>query len=181
MSKPPPGLCDPLFDPSLSPDEVLKVFPLWVSTYYAHGEDLNKPQAKALDCPPPTILSMDPSDMQRCLEINPVHSGGSDERLLSLGVKLGLFARLREEAICLDKEGPYTDKSWGDVEIKYVWCDQSTWEIPWGAVRLQADLEDSKKSGRVTRKIDMLRLRGGNYFCHWDKPELALTGLLSGL
>ncbi|KAF5327574.1 hypothetical protein D9619_004341 [Psilocybe cf. subviscida] len=169
---PPTGLCAPLFDPSLTPGEILKVFPLWVSTYYARGEDLTHPEGKALDHPPPTILSMDPSDVQQCLEVNPVLPGGADERLISLGVKLNVFSRLKDGAMYLDKGHPQGGSSWDDIEIKYVWCDQAAWEMPWGVACLQADLDNAKKAGKVTRKVDM---------CHWDQPQLALTGLLSGL
>lgn len=135
-----------------------------MSTYYAHGEDLARPQHKALDHPPPTIVTIDPSDVQRCIEINPVLPGGADERVIQLGVKLGVFSRLRDEAIYLDAGDKYAGNDWDSVEIKYVWCDHATWEIPWGVACLQADLDEAKKAGRVARKVDMVRLKGANHF-----------------
>ncbi|KAF5327564.1 hypothetical protein D9619_004820 [Psilocybe cf. subviscida] len=160
------------------------MFPQWVSAYYAHAEDLTELEYEALDQPPPTILSMDPSEVQRCLEIGPALPGGSDERLFMLRFQLGVFSRLKEAAMYVGKDEErdlQVTNRWDDVEIKHVWCDQSMWEIPWAALCLQTELDDSEKSGRVTRKVDMVRLRGANHFCHWDQPELALKGLLSGL
>ncbi|KAF5327565.1 hypothetical protein D9619_004821 [Psilocybe cf. subviscida] len=181
---PPPDVVNIFFDPLLTPGEALKMFPQWVSAYYAHAEDTAKLEYEALNDPPPTILSMDPSDVQRCLDVVPVLPGGSDDQFVRLGFQLGAFSPLRQAAMYLDKdEGQHQHlgRNWDDVEIKHVWCDQSMWEMPWATVCLQAELADAKKSGRVTRKVDMVRLRGANHFCHWDQPELALMGLLSGL
>ncbi|KAF5326977.1 hypothetical protein D9619_004815 [Psilocybe cf. subviscida] len=181
---PPPDVVNIFFDPSLTPGEALKRFPQWVSAYYAHREDPTKLEYEALDHPSPTILSMDPSDVQRCLEIGPALPGGSDDQVMRLGVQLGALSQLREAAIYLgkDEEGdvPVVNR-WDDIEIKHVWCDRSMWEMPWAALCLQADLDDGKKSDRVARKVDIVRLSGANHFCHWDQPELALKGLLSGL
>ncbi|KAF5325178.1 hypothetical protein D9619_009903 [Psilocybe cf. subviscida] len=175
--QPPPNVYNPFFDPHLSAGEILKIFPRWVSGYHVHAEDLT-----TLGCgdtpahPLPTILSMDPADLQRCVEGGPVLPGGADERVINLGVQLGVFARLKEAAIYLDtskEEDLHPGNRWDSVKMTHVWCDRSPWEIPWGVVCLQAELDESKQAGsRKAREVDM---------CHWDQPKQALMGLLSGL
>jgi hypothetical protein len=174
---PTPNVFNPFFDPSLSTGEALKIFGHWVSAYYAHGEDLTKLEYEALEHPAPTIPSMDHSDVRRCMEISPVLPGGSDERFIRLGVQLGVFAQLKDAVIYLDKgreQDSQVVNRWDDVEIKYVWCDRSVWEMTWGALCLQADLDDSKKAGRVIRKVDMVRLRGGNHFVSFYLSDLRI-------
>lgn len=180
--------------------EALKIFPHWVSAYYALNDDPAQLGYKALDYPPPTILSMDPSDVQRCLELDPVLPRGSDQQFIQLGVRLGVFSRLREAALYFNTD-PDQDlhvvSRWDDVEVKNIWCDQSAWEMTWTAVCLQAELDNAKRAGKPIRKVDMLRLSGSSHFvsfpfpssphaksmqqCHWDQPEVALKALLSGL
>ena len=153
----------------MTPSEALKIFPQWVSGYYAHGEGADKLEYKALEHPLPTMLSMNPSELQQCMEVSPALPGGSDEQLFRLGVQSGAFIKLREIVVYLDKgvEDPrdgHALRRWDDVEIKQIWCDQSVWESTWAFHCLQSDLDDRKKAGKMSRKVDMVRLRGGNHF-----------------
>lgn len=171
---PHPDGYNPLFDPALAPGEGPRIFPAWISGYYSHGEDLTKLEFRdALPKPLPTILSMDPSEVHACLELSPTLPGGSDDRLLMLGIKLGVFAQVRDEVAYLtekkivtddDGEEEEVDKEWNNLALRYVWCDQSAWEMPWGKFCLEAELEEGKKAGKMLRKIEMVRLKGGNHF-----------------
>ncbi|KAI0738065.1 hypothetical protein C8Q80DRAFT_1114191, partial [Daedaleopsis nitida] len=67
---------------------------------------------------------------------------------------------------------------WPDVEVRYLWCDRSIWEMPLAAFRLSRDLEEAKSQGKRVRIVNFVRFRGANHFAHWDLPEKTLAGFL---
>ena len=111
---------------------------------------------------------MSEEDIRTSLHTAPAVPGGSDAILLGAGIQHGLYASLRKGAFYLQPasssmEVPGND--WRDVELRYVWCDRSVWEMPWGTWALQAELKDAKITGKPTiRNIRILRLRGANHF-----------------
>jgi hypothetical protein len=65
---PPPESYNPLSHPSLAPGEGVKVFPVWVSGYYKHGDSgADLEHRIALPDPRPTILAMSEADVASAL------------------------------------------------------------------------------------------------------------------
>ena len=50
------------------------------------------------------------------------------------------------------------------MEVRLVWCDHSTWEMPLLAWTLQKELEEAERAGQKVRKVDFVRFRGANHF-----------------
>lgn len=178
---PPQNFYSPFTDPLLTPGEVPRIFPLWVSGHYAHGDNfvnLRCGYTEALCDPPPTAVKMDPSEAQRCIESSSMRpTGGSDAQVLVLGATLGAFARLKDAALYLEgvREQKPLLNNWDDVQIKYVWCDQSAWEMPWSAICLQDELKENSTNlgrGRLIRRIEMVRLRGANHLVSVKIPDV---------
>ena len=110
---------------------------------------------------------MSPEDIALALYPTPVIPGGSDDILLKSGIKNSVNALLREGALKADGGGG----AWDAIELRYIWCDQSVWEMPWGSWALRKELKDAKASGQSRRKVTFIRLRGANHFVsatHFD-------------
>ncbi|EIM89469.1 alpha/beta-hydrolase [Stereum hirsutum FP-91666 SS1] len=203
---PPPNPYRPLSDPSLTPEEGIKIFPAWVSGYYHHpalesdsspgsgsGSDSayipNSPSAlecrTPLDHPKPTILTMSENEIAAGLFTPPGAPGGSDDVVVRAGEKHGLYALLRERAVYLDGEEHTSNGAspqsggWRDVGIRYLWCDQSAWQVPWGMWAMQGEIREAEAAGRRMREVEVVRLSGANHFAHWDQPERTLKAMLA--
>jgi len=97
---PPAESYNPWSDPSLPPGEGARIFLVWVSGYYKHGESPSElEQRKALLDPHPTVTTMSPEEIASALYPTPVIPGASDDILLKSGIKNGLIAELREGAL----------------------------------------------------------------------------------
>ncbi|THH15943.1 hypothetical protein EW146_g4608 [Bondarzewia mesenterica] len=179
---PPAEFYNPLSHASLPRGEGAKLFPAWVSGYYRHGDSPSELEHRtALHEPRPTILTMSQEDVLSALHAAPTDPGGSDAILLEAGIRHGLYASLKEAALYPPTSTSLETVSknhWPDVEVRYLWCDHSVWEMPWGTWALQAELETSKRSGKRMRNIRLVRLRGANHFAHWDQPERVFRALL---
>lgn len=143
---------------------------LWVSGYYDHGDDFSSLRCKyaeALPVPLPTILSMDPVEVEQGLEpdcIIPIR--GSDAQVLILGATSGAFARIKDSALYLNHAQPPKLNRWDNVKIKYISCDQSAWEMVWATICVQKELNERTTDvsrGKALRQIEMVRLRGANH------------------
>ncbi|EIM81598.1 alpha/beta-hydrolase [Stereum hirsutum FP-91666 SS1] len=190
---PPEEFYNPLSHPSLAPGEGAKIFPAWVSGYYAHGDSASELEHRiALAEPTPTILTMSPEDIQAKLHAPPAIPGGSDDLLVVTGIQHGLYDTMRRatlffanpgvaEAEAGEEEGEEeaVRGDWKGIELRYIWCDRSVWEVPWGTWALQAELQEARKAGKETRNVVLVRLKGANHFVHWDQPERALRALLA--
>ncbi|KAI0772232.1 hypothetical protein BC629DRAFT_1583255 [Irpex lacteus] len=177
---PPPQFYNPLTDPSYPPGEGVRYFNTWVTGYYDHGESLEKlEQRTILQSPPPTISTMTPDDLASVLYAAPANSGGSDNLFMVGAARHGFWATLRKAALLISPLSSEAPKEWGNIELHYIWCDQSAWESPWATVSLRAELEEAKKVGKRVREVTMTRIRKANTFAHWDQPERALGAFLS--
>ena len=103
--------------------------------------------------------------------------GGSDVALLGAGIGTGLNGVMRRRAFFLglhdagvDFEGGgggEGDRVWDDLEVRYLWCDRSVYEMPWGTWALRGELEEAKRQGKRMRSISVARLAGANHFVSW--------------
>lgn len=169
---PPSEFYHPLTDPSHPVGEGIKLFPAWVSGYYEHGNSASELEHRTpLKEPPPTLHTMTPADVELALFPGPGEVGGSDEVYLHSGVRCGLWEVLRKRALFVS--APAADasedeaeniKGWNDIGLRYVWCDQSVWELPWATWALQEELSEAEKAGREVRKVTLMRLRKANHF-----------------
>ncbi|EKM52319.1 uncharacterized protein PHACADRAFT_260636 [Phanerochaete carnosa HHB-10118-sp] len=182
---PPPNYYNPA---TQDPVNGAQLFSQWVSGYYQHGNSLSELEFRVpLKDPPPSILTMSPSDLEDALYNTPAVPGGSDHTLVHVGMTHGLWETIRKAALYIRRSaqsGAQPGKEavaspWDDVELRHIWCDQSVWEMPWGTWALLAEIEEAKASGTPMRKISIMRLTGANHFLHWDQPERALAALLS--
>ncbi|KAI0700198.1 alpha/beta-hydrolase [Cytidiella melzeri] len=184
---PPATFYNPLTDPSHSPAEVTKIFLAWLSGYYTHGAWPSKLEYRTpLQDPPPTVFTMTPSEFESALCTAPGNPGGSDEVFLHMGVRHGLYKILREQALytsplcsCPSPENAESKRSWDDVELYHIWCDQSSWMLSWATWSLLEELREAEEAGRAVRKMTVVRMSKANHFAHWDQPERTLKTLLS--
>ncbi|KAH9009529.1 alpha/beta-hydrolase [Lactarius hengduanensis] len=173
----PDGYYFPLNDPSIPPEKAIKIFPLWVTGYYTHGDTLETLSLRdALHEPSPTIARMSHEDLASTFHEPPTLLGGSDTVIQNSGVDRGVFSRLREAALFAPQNAEIV---WPNVEFRYVWCDRSVWLMPWGIWSFGAEIEQARKDGKRIRKHSIVRMRGANHCAHWDEPERTLRLLLS--
>ncbi|GJE93983.1 hypothetical protein PsYK624_101500 [Phanerochaete sordida] len=165
----------PLEDDAIPPLERPMAFSRWVTGYYTHGDspaalERRTPVAE----PRPTILNFAPEELAQVFHQGPTGPGGSDLALLRAGIASGLNAKMKDEGFY-----PAADDEWHDVEIRYLWCDRSVYEMPWGTWALRKELEEARAAGRRTRNLTVVCLPGANHFAHWDDPERLLKALLA--
>ena len=162
----PAGLYHPFHDPSLPIEERSEKFGEWVSSYFAHGDVATGYQAledrNALESPPPTIKTMSAAEIAETTSA--AGEPGNSESLLAQACGVhGVFASLRKQAFFL-RDVPDGVDDWRSVEVRLVWCDHSTWEMPLLAWTLQKELEEAERAGQKVRKVDFVRFRGANHF-----------------
>ncbi|KAI0350957.1 hypothetical protein OH77DRAFT_1412060 [Trametes cingulata] len=175
---PPANPYNPLFDPEIPEAERERAFTNWVSGYYVHGDTPDTLERKTpLREPPPTLSTLTPEEVGRMLYLPPGAPGGSDAILVEMGIKLGLFESMREGALYM-RRGEDTGDGWKDVEVRYVSCERSVWEMPWGTLLLKKELEEAKAKGLPVRSVKMVFVKGANHFVQWDNPDLALRAIV---
>ncbi|KAH9015753.1 alpha/beta-hydrolase [Lactarius deliciosus] len=167
----PPNRYNVPSDPSVTPGERGKVFLTSVSGYFAHGDTPETLTHDTLSEPGPSIENM------------PVKPDSMDMLLTYSGVKQGTFDRLHDAAL-FPSHATVSDREWGDIEFRVVWCDCTIALIVWGAWAFRAEMTEPAKDGKDSvkkrmRKCSMVRMHGANHFAHWDEPERTLTVLLA--
>jgi hypothetical protein len=157
----PDGYSLPLNDPSISPEEAMRIFVLWITSYYAHGDTLETLSVHdALNEPSPTAARMSPRDVALVFHQPPTLHNGTDMLILRSGILRGVFSRLREAALFARQNA---DVAWPNVEFRHVWCDHSVWMMPWGAWSFRAEMEQARKDGKRIRTHSVVRMRGANH------------------
>lgn len=87
--------------------------------------------------------------------------------LLDLGLKLGVFSSLREGGLYTPKEGQPGD-AWNGVEVRYISCERSVWEMPWGTSLLRKEIEAAQEQSLPMRTIRFVFVKGANHFVSFD-------------
>ncbi|KAN0131574.1 alpha/beta-hydrolase [Lactarius tabidus] len=176
----PPGLYDLLKDPSVAPGEHGKVFLTWVSGYYAHGDTLETlAQCDTLLEPHLSIENMLPEDLTQNVYEEGAQPDHMDLLLVHSGYRQGTFERLHK-AVLFPSQDTASNREWGEIELRYVWCDCAVWLLIWSAWEFKAKI--AKKAGdseKQMRKCLMACICGANHLAHWDEPEHTLSVLLA--
>ncbi|KAI0668265.1 hypothetical protein C8Q78DRAFT_1081648 [Trametes maxima] len=170
------------FDPKLSPNEQGRAFSVRISGYYVHGDT---PDSLELDTPlqdpSPSFFRLTPEEVSRLQHNEPGLRGGTDSVLMESGLKLGLFSALRQASLYLPVEGdgrPPRAASWPDVEFRFIFCEQSVWEVRPGLWALRKELDEAKNKDLQVRNVRLVIIRGANHFVAWDNPDLAIRALV---
>lgn len=156
----------PLRDETIPPLERPQAFVKWVTGYYTHGDspdtlELYKPVAD----PPPTILNMTPEEIQTHFCEKPAGPDGSDALLVTAMAATGLNSVLRKTAFYLDKDDEASEgEIWAGTELRYLWCDRSVYEQPWGTWSLRRELQEAREKELKMRNITVVLLEGANHF-----------------
>lgn len=153
-------------DPSVAPGEHGKVFLRWISGYYAHGDTLETlAQRDALSEPCPSIENMSPEDLNHNVYEEGAQHDHMDLLFMRSGAKQGAFERLRLAALFPSHDSA-RDREWGEVELRFVWCDRAVWLLVWCAWQFKAEIakyaRDSEE--KRMRKCSMACIRGANHF-----------------
>ncbi|KAH9890434.1 Alpha/Beta hydrolase protein [Cubamyces lactineus] len=180
---PPPNSYQPLLDASLSEEERVLRFGIYITGYYAHGDVwADGPSAlefrTPLADPSPTGSRMTPEELAETTSAEPQVPGGSEGLLAQMMVAHGVIVAAREGAF-YPKPAVEGASNWENVEVRHLWCDRSVWEMPWGTKRLTEEIEEAKKAGKHVRDVVFARLKGGNHFAQWDMPEKTLQAFLT--
>ncbi len=165
--RPEPALYSPLLDPEIAPEDRQPLFMKWVSGYFPHGGTPDTLEGKTpLQDPPPTISTLTSEEIARmtCLPVG--EPGGSDEILVHSGIRLGLFAYLRERALYHpeDEKVVAGGDAWRDVEVRCVTGEWSLAGVLWATMLLKQELEDAKVKGLSTRDVRFVLIRRANHF-----------------
>ena len=66
----------------------------------------------------------------------------------------GVLGPLKDGAFYLRDVPPAPGaEGWLEVEVRYVWCENSVWEMPLGYHLLSTELEEARKAGRQVRDV----------------------------
>ena len=157
----PDGYNFPLNDTSVSPEEGMRIFLSWITSYYAHGDTLETLSLQdALIEPSPTVTRMSREDVAFAFYQPPTLPDGTDTVVLRSGAHSGVFSRLREAALFTRDNA---EVAWPNVEFRYVWCDHSVWLMPWGIWSFRADMEKARMDGKRIRTHSVVRMGGANH------------------
>ena len=172
MGQPLDGVRDPynpLFDPSVPAEDALLAFNTWVSGYYAHGSTPDTLERRSpLAQPPPTISTIAPYVLPELVCMGPGARGASDGRLLAGALRTGLFRELRERALYLNdpvSAAHLVGDDWRDIEVRFVWGMQSSWEVQYTRLLLLEQLEDAREQGRTVRNVRHVCVQGNHFVC----------------
>ncbi|KAH9890435.1 Alpha/Beta hydrolase protein [Cubamyces lactineus] len=166
-------LYHPMHDPTLHGAERLSAFDQWLTSYFQHGDVMTK-GVEALESrvspntqPTSTYSRLTPEEIAELTHPPATLPTSSDFLSMIAGIMHGTYAATKELAF-------YPPEDVGDlrgVELRIVWCDRSFWETPLSAYLLSRELAQARNEGRSMRDIELVRLKGGNHFAHWDMPE----------
>ncbi|OSD05350.1 hypothetical protein PYCCODRAFT_1475403 [Trametes coccinea BRFM310] len=171
----------PTMNTSLEPQERMRVFTQWITSYFSHkhldSED-GLERRTALRYPPSTFDAMSENDRRSTMHASPGAPGGSDWDLLFGSCLLGTVRNLRKGALYPPRADAKAE-DWGNIELRVLWGDRSVWAVPYAITHLRQELAHADREGRDRRPVSVMRLRGANHFAHWGHPEQTLEAYLA--
>ena len=93
----------------------------------------------------------------------PCAPNGSESLLAGATIMHGVLGPLKDGAFYL-RDVPFGAEDWRSVQVRYVWCENSVWEMPFGYHLLSTELEEARKGGKKVRNVSFGLIRGANHF-----------------
>ena len=154
-----PDPYSPLLDPSIPESDRDAAFSRYIWGYFSHGDTLDTfERRRPLTNPPPTVLSLTDDQLATMkFTAASVAGQGADWLLFRGGKAVDLYSPLKKKALYP------IDATWGNVEVRFLWCTQSVWEVPYAFGCLLAELEEAKTNKIALRDIRVLRVRGNHF------------------
>ena len=87
---------------------------------------------------------------------------GSDSLLHRGGLVVGMYESLRKCALYPTDD---VGDAWRDVEVRFLWCLKSVWDVPYAMMRLREELEAAKDQGTPVRNVNIVRVEGNHFVC----------------
>ncbi|KAJ3540882.1 hypothetical protein NM208_g4854 [Fusarium decemcellulare] len=180
---PPEDAYLPLRDESIPPEDRAEAFSRWVSGYYTHGPPTEHDDGLERRIPAQdrrsTIDTTTKEQIEGFFDSTVAGFEGSDILHAGLGLSTGLNAELCDRVFYLPQDS--TRGFWETLQIVYLCCDRSVYEMPWAALSIQNQLKEAEQLGRKMRNISIVIMKGANHFAHWDEPERLMQQLLEAL
>ena len=159
----------PLWDNTVPPEERVERFHQWAAAYFPHGDPITADTLVFHDDPDglSSLKNMTSEEQAESTHETPGHiPDGSDTLTAKLCATYGLYRELKDMAFYPSSRTAADEASdpWRDVEVRVIWCDQSLWAIPWVAKGMATELEEAERTGTPTRRVSLVRVRGGNHF-----------------
>ena len=101
---------------------------------------------------------------------------GSETLTAKLCAENGIYKDLKEKAFYLPSQTGEDSGRWRDVELRVVWCDRSVWAMVLASRGVEDELAEAARTGRETRKISLVRLRGANHFVSAGRGDASAHG-----
>ena len=108
----------------------------------------------------------------------PCAPNGSESLLAGATIMHGVLGPLKDGAFYL-RDVPLGAEDWRSVEVRYVWCENSVWEMPLGYHLLSTELEEARKGGKKVRNVSFGLIRGANHFVSLSIDLGFWTGVLT--
>lgn len=164
----------PTEDPSLTLDQRIEAFILWISGYFHHRslalpdaelgkmqlDDLDLEFRTFLDHPSPSYIRM--TEEERAINIAPsvANVEGKPELIISRrAAKVGFSAKERREAFFNEE-----NNIWPNIRTHVLWCDMSVAETAYATILLEKEMREARQKGEWVRNVHLVRFRGANHY-----------------
>ncbi|KAF9474085.1 alpha/beta-hydrolase [Pholiota conissans] len=155
----------PLLDPSLSPEERIAAFKIWVSGYFQHGAEFSQINQRDFDTiRKPTMTVMTEEEANSVFD--GLHGAEFDTPLISIR-NIDITFGKQAEKVLFDQD--LRTELWPRLKISFMYAEQSIWLV----VVAMRELEGrAKQSGIYYDAMD-----NANHFMMWDEPERFMLAL----
>jgi hypothetical protein len=156
--------------------------------------------ATPLSEPRPSIENMSPEDLTRNVYEEGAQPDHMDMLLARSDYRQGAFERLHKAALSPSQDTA-SEREWGEIEFRFVWCDRAAWLLVWSAWEFKAEITEKARLGEEAdeKVLDGLHTWGEplrrclfsfavmdtlltTFYlmqAHWDEPERTLSVLLA--
>ncbi|KAF8576587.1 hypothetical protein K439DRAFT_1397233 [Ramaria rubella] len=177
----PDGAYNPLFDPTIPPEQRHASFLIWLQSYFPHASPTSilDPAIPPLEHIKRGIL--EPCNSKGVTDVTPEDKLTTTEDVLlpGHGDSFSLFPHAAGVHRTLRLRALYGERNavnpavWPHVDVSYIWTTEGFWDIPM-AMRTVKDefavlVESSDSEYPARRKVTFFELEG-NHFAHYDDP-----------
>ncbi|KAL6306425.1 hypothetical protein BKA93DRAFT_729634 [Sparassis latifolia] len=186
---PPDGLYSPLRERNLTTDEMVAIFPTWVSSYFPQVDDLASDEATMLTL----VLSRVPLELRgdaaaardphrtstvECMGAEMLASVIDPDAMKRSQILISrIDRRVYGENLRRALFHPYFPQGsgehiffWPALRVHVVWCDMTVGDCVLGAQWINVQARSRLYNGKG-RSIRVHKLDGANHFIQWEEPE----------